>query len=292
MKERAKWMLKKIGIYHPLQSFYRNIINFTKNKFYQLSYYKFKGKGFICNFCEAKYEKFVPEYPSKNIAEALNKNQVIAGYGVNVFCPNCMSKNRERLLRAVFENDLPVDNTSILHFSPEKHLHQYLEKKAKVTTVDLLPGFYKSIDRAIKFSDATALQFEDETFEIVIANHILEHIPEDFKAIKQIHSVLKNGGFAILQVPYSENLKTTIEDPFINDPEMQERLYGQKDHVRIYALEDYLERLRRGGFEPKIFTADFLKQYAKYAIQENECVIVAYKPDKTTEENLVANRGK
>ena len=283
MKEFAKWILKHIGIYHPLQSFYRNIINFSRNKFYQLAYFKLKGKGFTCNFCAVKYQKFVPEYPSKKIAEALDKYKVIAGYGTNVFCPNCLSKNRERLLRAVFDDTLSIENKLILHFSPEKHLHQYLKKKATVTTVDLLPEFYRSIDKSIDFSDATHLKFENETFDVVVANHILEHIPEDLKAIKEINRVLKNRGFAILQVPYSENLKTTIEEPFINNPELQERLYGQKDHVRIYSLENYLERLRKGGFQPKVLTPYLLKQYAKYAIQEKECVIIAYKQfEKTT----------
>ena len=277
MEELAKLLLKELAIYHPLQSFYRNIIDFINKKFFQIIYLKYKGKGFICNFCSATYQKFLPEFPSKNIAAALEKNEVVAGYGINVICPNCMSKNRERLLLAVFKDIIPVANKEILHFSPEKHLYKYLKNIANVTTADIIPGFYKNIDKSITYSDATKLQFKNETFDMVIANHILEHIPEDAKAIKEINRVIKKGGVAILQVPYSEILKTTIETPFINDPKLQEQLYGQKDHVRIYALNNYLERLAIGGFETKILTANFLKKYAIHAIQENECVILAYK---------------
>jgi SAM-dependent methyltransferase len=277
MKEFLKSILKSLNIYHPLQSFYRNTINVAKKKYYQLTYLRYKGKGFTCNFCNASYEKFIPEYPSLQTAEALYRNDVIAGYGENVFCPNCMSKNRERLVGAVLQNLLPVENTSILHFSPEKNLCIFLKTKARVTSADLLPGFYKTIDPSIVNADATKLHFEDESFDIVIANHVLEHIPEDVKAIKEFYRVLKKGGFAILQVPYSEKLETTIEDPFINDPQQQERLYGQKDHVRIYSLENYLRRLEAGNFTTKVITADSLKQFAVHAIQEKECVILGYK---------------
>jgi len=277
MKEVLKRILKSLKIYHPLQLFYRNSINAAKRMSYRIKYSKYKGKGFIYDFCNSRYEKFVPEYPSPTEAEAINTNEVIAGFGENVYCPNCMSKNRERLLRAVMENLLDIKNAAILHLSPEEHLYNYLKDKAKVTTADITPGFYKNIDRSILQADATKLPFSDETFDIVIANHILEHIPEDIKALKEFNRVLKKGGFAILQVPYSEKLKTTIEDPFIDNPELQERLYGQKDHVRIYALENYLERLRIANFSTNVWTADVLKQFAVYAIQDKECVILGYK---------------
>ena len=277
MKEVLKRILKSLKIYHPLQLFYRNSINAAKRMSYRIKYSKYKGTGFICNFCNSRYEKFVPEYPSPAEAKAINTNEVIAGFGENVYCPYCMSKNRERLLRAVMENLLDIKNAAILHFSPEEHLYDYLKDKAKVTTADITPGFYKNIDRSIRQADATKLPFSDETFDVVIANHILEHIPEDIKALKEFNRVLKKGGFAILQVPYSEKLKTTIEDPFIDNPELQERLYGQKDHVRIYALENYLERLRIANFTTNVWTADVLKQFAVYAIQDKECVILGYK---------------
>ena len=277
MKEVLKRILKSLKIYHPLQLFYRNSINAAKRMSYRIKYSKYKGTGFICNFCNSRYEKFVPEYPSPAEAKAINTNEVIAGFGENVYCPYCMSKNRERLLRAVMENLLDIKNAAILHLSPEEHLYNYLKDKAKVTTADITPGFYKNIDRSILQADATKLPFSDETFDVVIANHILEHIPEDIRALKEFNRVLKKGGFAILQVPYSEKLKTTIEDPLINNPKLQERLYGQKDHVRIYALENYLERLRIANFHNNVLTGDLLKQFAVYAIQDKECVILGYK---------------
>ena len=278
MKELVKKVLRGLHIYHPLQSGYRGIITLLLITYYRLTYLKFKGKGFLCNFCGSSYECFVAEYPSKNIEQAIYSNEVIAGFGENVYCPNCMSKNRERLIRAVIENEFELDDKKILHFSPEINLSKYLKVNSKsVLSVDLEPDFYRPIDSAIVKADATKLQFDSESFDIIIANHILEHIPEDEKAIGEMYRVLKLGGVAILQVPYSQKLTNTIEEPFINDPQKQERLFGQKDHVRIYALSDYLERLKRKGFKVKVLSPEQLLVYRKYAIQEKESVILCYK---------------
>src|SRR5688572_4510972 len=196
MKEQIKTFLKKLGLYHPLQSNYRAALDlFTraKNKF---DYSKYEGSGFTCNFCGAVYQKFVPDYPTADTAEAINTNKVIAGYGENVFCPNCMSKNRERLVKVALDNFLEIENKEILHFSPEKKLYKYLKNKARVTTVDISPAFYKNIDPSIRFADATKLEFDDKSFDIVIANHILEHIPDDLKAMNEMFRVLKDNGVA------------------------------------------------------------------------------------------------
>lgn len=277
MKAILKKILQQLAIYHPLQTFYRGCIAAANNHYYKLIYSKYKGKGFTCNFCHATYQQFVPEYPYPAIVDAINTNQVIAGYGSNVYCPNCMSKNRERLVLAVIENTLTIHNKKILHFSPEKNLYNYLSSKANVTSVDIVPGFYKKIDSNISYADATNLQFKTGSFDIIIANHILEHIPDDIAAMKEICRVLQPTGVAILQVPYSEKLTTTIEEPHINNPAKQEQLFGQKDHVRIYALTDYVNRLIKSGFTVTVLSPTILAQYAIHAIQPNESVILCYK---------------
>lgn len=277
MKEKLKTFLKGLRLYHPLQSFYRTCILFWLKSYYRLTYYQYKGKRFICNFCGSSYQKFVPEYPAKEIEMAINTHEVIAGYGENVFCPNCLSKNRERLVLAVLQNFIPVENKKILHFSPEKNVYNYLKNKAVVTTVDIMPSFYKNIDSEILYADATRLHFPDNSFDVIIANHILEHIPDDLLAMKEMCRVLKNNGVAMLQVPYSEKLETTIEEPFINDPEKQERLFGQKDHVRIYALKNYVNRLETAGFKINVIGEEKLERFKIHAIQDKEYVILCSK---------------
>jgi len=277
MKEYLKSFLKTLRLYHPLQSAYRSALSGIRKQYLRLSWSKYKSRGYQCNFCGATYEKFVPEYPSPDIATAINKNSVIAGFGENVYCPNCLSKNRERLIKAVLQTYLPIDGKKALHFSPEKHLYNFIKRLASVITIDITPGFYRNIDKNIRQADATSLPFADGVFDILIANHILEHIPEDQTAMKEMYRVLNDKGLAILQVPYSETLDTTIEEPNINDPIRQAALYGQKDHVRIYVKNDYIQRLQKAGFHVNVLTPETLAPFRIHAIQENESVFLCYK---------------
>ena len=98
--------------------------------------------------------------------------------------------------------------------------------------------------------------------------------------MKEMHRVLKAKGLAILQVPYSETIPQTLEQPNINDPVKQAALFGQKDHVRIYSKTDYVDRLQNAGFIVNILTPDHLKKYRNYAIQEKESVFLCSKPTR------------
>ena len=95
--------------------------------------------------------------------------------------------------------------------------------------------------------------------------------------MKEILRVLKPGGVAILQVPYSETLPHTIEEPFIADPAQQAACFGQRDHVRIYALNDYTARLKKSGFRVQLLTPEILTPFRIHAIQEQETVILGHK---------------
>lgn len=277
MKENFKVLLKKIGLYHPLQSFYRNVLSSLTRFKYRAAYRKYRGSGFECNYCGAIYQQFVPEYPGADIEHAINDGKVIAGFGENVYCPNCLSKNRERLVKDVMDHYIGGSNKDILHFSPERHLYKYLKNRSRVTTIDIEPGFYKTIDSSILQGDATRLGFADNSFDVIIANHILEHIPDDATAMKEMFRVLRNDGVAVLQAPWSRTLPTTIEDRSIADPEKQARLYGQKDHVRIYTLKDYVNRLTAAGFTVKVIDPQELAVFSLHAIQEGEPVVLGYK---------------
>jgi SAM-dependent methyltransferase len=270
MKQFLLTILKKLGLYHFLQGNYSRLLFAMHRYRLRMQYKKYKGKGFTCNCCQQQYEQFAPRYASNADSGALAQYQVIAGYGENVYCPNCLSTSRERFMIGLFATRIPVADKHILHLSPEPNIFRFLKKQATVTTADLLPGFYKLIDPNIQFADATRLPFANNTFNMVIGNHIMEHIPNDVLAMREIHRVLQPGGIAVLQVPFSETIPNTLEEPGIQDPQRQSALFGQKDHVRIYALNDYLYRLQLAGFTVTYQPYESFNDLYKYAIQPGE----------------------
>lgn len=276
MKSQVKSVLKAVRLYHPLQSAYRRVLFGARCIGWRLSYAKYKGKGYRCNFCGSEYERFVPEWPGREIGPVLKEHGVIAGYGENVFCPRCGSKNRERLVKAVMET-LVDSNKQILHFSPEPHLYRWLAAHGAVTTVDLEPGYYLSIDKGVRYADATAVDFGDNSFDLVVANHVLEHIGDDRAAMAEMFRVLKPPGPAILQVPYSPTLLCSLEDASVTDPHERARRFGQRDHVRIYALSDYVGRLEAAGFRVQLVSPDGLAPFLEFAIQPGESVVLGWK---------------
>jgi len=278
LNPQFKNILHSLGIYHPLQSHYRNVVFYLKRLFYRISFSSYKGHGFTCNVCQQQYFRFVDYWPASENNKALSINHVIAGYGKNIICPNCLSNARERLVIAMLQHHVNIDNKKILHLSPEKNVYQYLKSKSNVITADLVPGFYKNIDKHIRQEDVTALSFADQSFDVVIANHVLEHIPDDLKAMSEIYRVLKKGGVAILQVPYSETISETIEEPLIYNPKKQSNLFGQKDHVRIYQLNDYISRLGQSGFIVSKINYKELSAFHQHAIQLDETFLEIKKP--------------
>jgi SAM-dependent methyltransferase len=278
LKEYLKNILKSIEVYYFLQGNYRKLLFHIQQITSRIRYSKFKGAGFTCNCCNAGYTRFIPDYPSAENANAIYSNEVIAGYGENILCPNCLSTARERLIIALLKEEFKITGKKILHFSPEKNIYNFLKINNEIITADIEPLFYKSIDGKIKNEDATSLSFSNNSFDVVIGNHILEHIPDDKKAMAEIFRVLKPGGRAILQVPYSVKIANTIEEPVINNPQKQAALFGQKDHVRVYALNDYLYRLRQAGFDAVIIPYSGLQHFYHLAIQQNECFINITRP--------------
>ncbi|MBU0958232.1 MAG: glycosyltransferase [Nanoarchaeota archaeon] len=159
-------------------------------------------------------------------------------------CPRCNSFERHRFLYLYLKRILNKEKIKLLHIAPEKGISKYLKDKKNIE--------YLSIDidekRAMKKADITNLPFENNSFDLIICNHILEHINNDKKAISELAKVLKKGGQTIISVPLSIN-KRTIEDPKIKTDEDRERVYQYKGHVRLYGTEEFPELLNKKGFK-------------------------------------------
>jgi predicted SAM-dependent methyltransferase len=129
----------------------------------------------------------------------------------------------------------------MLHVAPEPELSRWLQE---VEYIDYVSADLSS-PRAMVRMDISDIQYRDNTFDVIYCSHVLEHVPDDRKAMREFWRVLKNGGWAILQVPITADV--TFEDPTVTSPEERERLFGQHDHVRRYG-PDYRDRLVDVGF--------------------------------------------
>ena len=197
-------------------------------------------------------------------------------------CPFCLCNDRERHLFAYFDklNLWPQKSNRVLHFAPEFHLCKKIEScnPLEYIKADYTPESYKNIHDVRKI-DLMDIPFEKNYFDIVICNHVLEHIHNMPKGLAEIHRVLKTGGFAILQTPFSQLLYKHFEDPGINTDEQREFFYGQNDHLRIVSEKQFLEDLENQGFKltvvkhEELFDGDFAKYYGVNS-RENLIMVV------------------
>jgi len=128
--------------------------------------------------------------------------------------------------------------------------------------------------------DIQSLPFNENTFDVVICNHVLEHVPDDKKAMREIFRVLKSGGFAIIQVPANYSMEKTLEDPAITDPKEREKHFRQKDHYRLYG-RDYLKKIEDAGFvirEENYLLNLSMDDRELYRLPEMEFMYSYYKP--------------
>lgn len=202
------------------------------------------------------------------------------GYGKqrsNVLSPSTLSLERHRLLWLYLKNETDFFSAKkkVLHFAPEQAFYTRFKAMPNLdyTTTDL------NSPLADVKADICKLPFEDNTFDIILCNHVLEHIPDDTRAMQELHRVMKVGGMGIFQIPQDLSRKTTFEDDSITDKKERSKIFGQYDHVRIYGL-DYFDKLRTIGFrvEEVDYTAQLPEEaVTKYCLAKGEIIPVCTK---------------
>lgn len=205
-------------------------------------------KGYYCPICNGVFNSFLPTGFRYSIIK--EKNIIGAGYRENAICPRCLSVDRERLVFLYlmkYESSLFKNKTKLLHIAPEKTLNKVF---LQCENIDYISADLNHPRAKIKM-DITNINYDENTFDCIICNHVLEHIPDDKKAMKELFRVLNNGGFGVLQVPISYAIKETEEDLTITTDEERIKRYGQRDHVRLYG-NDYFDRLQSVGFKVHI----------------------------------------
>jgi predicted SAM-dependent methyltransferase len=202
------------------------------------------------------------------------------GYGNqrnNVLSPSTLSLERHRLLWLYLKNetDFFTADKKVLHFAPEQAFYKRFKKMPNLeyTTTDL------NSPLADVKADICNLPFDDNKYDIILCNHVLEHIPDDTKAMKELYRVLKPNGMAILQIPQDLTREVTFEDDAIIDKKERARIFGQYDHVRVYG-RDYFNKLKSIGFnvDEVNYTSEFSDiDIEKYCLAKGEIIPVVYK---------------
>lgn len=214
----------------------------------------YTGKGRQCPICNTTKRKFMPYGYGKVREDAL--------------CPKCLSLERHRLLwHYLMHNHLEriEQLPTTLHIAPEVCLMQkfkqiYASAPQRYITADLESPL------ADMHFDVQSIPMEDNSVDIIICNHLLEHVESDHKALCEMYRILKSGGMGIMLAPIDYSLQTTFEDDSITDPKERAAIFGQYDHRRIYG-RDYLDRLKAAGFEAEeidyaaIFTEELRTLY-------------------------------
>lgn len=195
--------------------------------------------------------------------------RVFASFGnpkrINAKCINCGSLERHRLMWLYLneKTELLTGKRSLrlLHFAPQRMFYDRFCNHPMIDYVpcDLFPEIYKSDGECeIVKVDITDIPFDNESFDVILCSHVLEHIPDDLEAMNELKRVMHKDGWGIFQVPLSYNRSKTYEDFSITSDREREKAFGQYDHVRIYG-RDYIERLESVGLKvkPDIFVKSF-----------------------------------
>jgi SAM-dependent methyltransferase len=230
----------------------RNRINTWINQFQQMAAKVPLGPERDCCMCGARVGRFLPYRGGWRDAPPLLRAFDVVGSDLdNYLCPLCGCHDRERHLLFYLRQGGMMEKlrgADVLHFAPEGRLTALIEKAAPARYVlaDLFPT-RPGIERV----DLLAIPHAAGTFDFVIANHVLEHVADDLRALSEVRRVLKAGGHAILQTPYSNLLASTFCDAGVQSEQARLQIYGQEDHVRLYG-RDIFERFASAGFVSRV----------------------------------------
>lgn len=224
-------------------------------------------------------------YRGKNYIDPIDGRQYrrLMPYGYegrqreNALAPGSLSLERHRLLWLYLQRDTNFfeEALNMLHVAPEQcFLKRFKQMPNLVYTTADLDSPIADVQM-----DIHDIPFTQNTFDVILCNHVLEHVQDDKQCMRELYRVLKPGGFAIMQVPFAPGQEKTIEDPEEKDPEVRKKRFGQYDHVRLYG-SDYPDRLREAGFTVEI--VDFQEKlspqdYQKYALPKGELLYVGRK---------------
>lgn len=257
MKKLYKWLLNTLP--RPLLIRLSYVFKFFAPLIY-------KGDNVECPVCERSFRKFL-SYGSK-VAQR-----------DNVLCPYDLTLERHRLMWLYLKDHsdfFTKENLKVMHIAPEQCFHKKFQNQENLdyTTGDLVSPI------ADLHFDLHDIPLEDNQYEVIFCNHVMEHVENDLRCMQELYRIMKPGGWGIMQVPIDFNRDETYEDPTITTPEEREKHFWQYDHVRLYGT-NYPRRLEEAGFKvDEVDMKDYLspEKIERYRLQKNELLYVVRKP--------------
>lgn len=219
-------------MYHPLKNIFKRIL--TKRQLYRLEPYIrsiyalcYFGQSYYCNICGAHLSRFV----------RINEDQL---------CPKCGSLSRNRRLWDLLSNEFLASKLNVLDFSPSRSLYRKMKRQdIGYVSSDLSGNFIA--DQAYDIRDIIV---PNDSFDLIICYHVLEHIDEDHRAMSELYRILRPNGVCLIQTPFKDG--EIYENSDVRSPEGRLKHFGQEDHVRIYSVDGLKKRLQQHGFNVEI----------------------------------------
>ena len=183
-------------------------------------------------------------------------------------CPNCGSLSRDRRLWQIIEKNYLKNDIKVLDFSPSRSLYRKWKKQKLIYKATDLSGDFISDNQY----DITAIPESEDTFDLIVCYHVLEHVIEDKLAMNELHRILKPTGIVLVQTPFKDG--EIYEDYSITSAKERLKHFDQEDHVRIYSVEGLKQRLQQSGFE---VTVNQYEEDKLHGLAKDEIVFVLKK---------------
>jgi len=263
---------------------YVTIKEFRKTLLRKIALPKYLGGNHCCPVCGTRVKFFKPIW--KSYMRLMNESPYpfasVETFNWQAYsCPACDASDRERLYALYFDGISqslnPQRRYLLVEFAPSPALRRKL-KQNKIFEYRSADLFRKTVDDQIDITDMCI--YRDESIDIFICSHILEHVRDDRKAMQELYRVLKADGFGIVMVPLIKGVDRTDENPAINTRELRVRHYGDGDHVRQYGIQDFRDRLTETGFRVASLDKEFFgsKTFQKAGVAEDSRLWVVSKP--------------
>jgi len=214
-------------------------------------------------------------------------------------CKKCRSTDRERLYTFYLTQEIKSNNFSgvhkAIHFAPEPRFSKYIQQSKIFEVYHTADFMMKNVDYKV---DLMNLQFPNESYDFFICSHVLEHVPDDLKAIRELHRITSKNGFGILMAPIAVDLQKTIEDSNAKSIGQRIHLYGQGDHLRLYAHAEYVQRISSNGFNVHEYGQDYfgMETFSQLGLKPTSVLYIAskeniklYKPSENQGQELSNN---